>query len=88
MSENPASAQKPEPLATADDVRRIIGDLDDVKLLDILTLRPTILDLEKARMSLSGDSDVFGAGQPLERVAGEIVAVLTKDEEEERTPPP
>ena len=84
MSEGPATAQERDTLAAADDIRRIIGDLDDAKLLEILTLRPTILDVEEARMSLSGDSDVFGAGQPLRPVAGDIVAILTADEEEER----
>jgi len=32
---------------------------------------------------LAGDTDVFGAGQPLKPVAGEVVAILTADEEEE-----
>jgi hypothetical protein len=57
--------------------------LDDPKLLDILALRPTVLDLEEASVWLSGDPDVFGPGEPLQRVAGEIVAILTADEEEE-----
>ena len=72
------------PLATADDIKRIIGDLDEVKLLDILALRPTILDLEEASLSLSGDTDIFGAGEPLKNVPGDIIAILTADEEEER----
>jgi hypothetical protein len=72
-------------LAASDDVKRILGELDDAKLLDILALRPTVLEVEEASMWLSGDSDVFGAGQPLKRVAGNIVAILTADEEEERT---
>jgi hypothetical protein len=63
-----------QPLATADDVKRIIGELDEVKLLDILTLRPTILDLEEASLSLSGDTDILGASTPLKAVAGEIGA--------------
>jgi hypothetical protein len=72
-------------LAASDDVKRILGELDDAKLLDVLALRPTVLEVEEASMWLSGDSDVFGAGQPLKRVAGNIVAILTADEEEERT---
>lgn len=71
------------PPATADDVRRILGELDDAKLLDILALSATVLDLEQASMWLSGDADIFGAGEPLEGVAGDIVAILTADEEEE-----
>jgi hypothetical protein len=33
---------------------------------------------------LAGDADVFGAGQPLPALAGEIVAILGADDEEER----
>ena len=48
-----------------------------------MALRPTILDVEEASVWLAGDTDVFGAGQPLKPVAGEVVAILTADEEEE-----
>jgi len=48
-------------LAAPDDVRRIVGTtLDDVKLMDIMALRPTILDVEEPSLWLAGDSDVFG----------------------------
>jgi len=80
MTEEPAAARGP--LATADDIRRILGALDDAKLLDIVALQPTILDVEEASLWLAGDPDVFGAGRPLQAAAGEIVAVLTADEEE------
>jgi hypothetical protein len=73
-------------LATADDIRRILGTLDDAKLLDIVALRPTIVDVEEASLWLAGDPDVFGAGRPLQTVAGEVVAILTADEEEEPSP--
>jgi hypothetical protein len=78
-----APATGPKQLATTDDVKRVLGDLDSAKLLDIMTLRPTVLDVEEASMWLAGDPDVFGAGQPLQPVAGEIVAILTADQEEE-----
>jgi len=70
-------------LATAEDIRRILGSLDEAKRLAILALRPTMRDVEEASLWLAGDSDIFGAGQPLKPLAGEIVAVLTADEEEE-----
>jgi hypothetical protein len=81
MAEEPATARGP--LATADDIRHILGALDDAKLLDIVALQPTILDVEEASLWLAGDPDVFGAGRPLQAAAGEIVAILTADEEEE-----
>jgi hypothetical protein len=48
-----------------------------------MALRPTILDVEEASVWLAGNTNVFGAGQPLKPAAGEIVAILTADEEEE-----
>jgi hypothetical protein len=78
-----AAVAGPHP-ASADEVKRILGELDEVKLLDILTLGPTVLDLEQAEMWLAGDSDVFGPGQPLPGLAGDIVAILTADEEDEQ----
>lgn len=88
MAKDSISAPERDTLADANDLKRIIGDLDDAKVLDILALRPTILDVEKSFMWLSGDTDVFGAGEPLGGVAGDIIAILTTDEEEEQTRSP
>jgi hypothetical protein len=79
---NSAEAAK-RGLATTDDVARILGNLDPIKMLPILALRPTILDVEEASMWLAGDRDVFGPGMPLQGIASQIVAILTADEEEE-----
>ena len=70
-------------LATTDDVARILGNLDPTKMLPIMELRPTILDVEEASIWLAGDRDVFGPGLPLQGIASQIVAILTADEEEE-----
>jgi hypothetical protein len=70
-------------LATSDDIARILGDLDPSKMLPILGLRPSILDIEEAAMWLNGDRDVFGPGLLLRGVPGQIVSILTTDEEEE-----
>ena len=69
--------------ASVDDVRRIIGDVDDDKLLEIMALRPSILDVEEAALWIAGDADIFGPGQPLKLKAGDIVAIITAEEEEE-----
>lgn len=84
MAKHRATVQKSGMLAAPDDIKRVLGNFDDAKVLDILALRPTLLDVEEAAIWLSGDSDVFGAGQPLKRTAGDIVTILTADEEEER----
>lgn len=72
--------------ASAEEVKRILGELDEAKLLDIVALRPTVRDVEQASLWLAGDPDVFGAGQPLPRLAGDIVAILTSGEDEEEAP--
>jgi hypothetical protein len=79
----PTAAGTGQHPATADDVRRILGDLEPGKLLDIMRLQPSILDVEKASMWLAGDPDVFGRGMPLQPVAGDIVAILTADEDDQ-----
>ncbi len=71
-------------LASGEDIRRIFGDLDPAKVLDLLSLRPTVPDLERASVWLSGDTDIFGPDEPLQSPAGDIVAILIADDEEER----
>jgi hypothetical protein len=78
-----ADAARRRGIATADDVARILGDLDPGKMLPIIALQPTILDVEEASMWLNGDRDVFGPGLPLQGVPSQIVSILTADEEEE-----
>jgi hypothetical protein len=75
-----ASNRRP---ATHDDVKSILGDLDETKMLPVLALRPTIADVEEASIWLGGDADVFGAVEPLKGVASQIVTILTANEEEE-----
>jgi len=87
MANRPTTAPNREAAAAPDDIQRILGTLDEAKLLDIMALRPTIFDVEEASLWLAADSDVFGAGRPLKPVAGEIVAILTADEEEEEPQP-
>ena len=73
-------------LATYEDVKRVLGDRDESKMLPILALRPTVADVEEASMWLAGDLDVFGPGRPLKGIAAQIVTIITENEEEE--PPP
>jgi len=71
-----------EPASTGE-IRAILGALDESDVLEIATLRPTVRDVEEAATWLSGDRDIFGAGEPLRGIAAEIVAVLTPDEEDQ-----
>ncbi len=70
-------------LATHDDVKGILGNLDPALMLAIMSLRPTIADIEEASVWLEGDADVYGAGEPIKGVASDIVTLLTENEEEE-----
>jgi hypothetical protein len=49
-------------LATHDDIRGVLGNIDPAQMLAIMSLRPTIADIEEASVWLEGDPDVFGAG--------------------------
>lgn len=70
-------------LATHNDVKAILGNIDPAQMLAILALRPTIADLEQASLWLEGDADVFEAGEPIKGVASDVVTILTENEEEE-----
>jgi hypothetical protein len=78
--------QKPDSggnaVATDADVTSILGDLDSDKLLAILSLRPTIAEVEEASIWLSGDADVFGVNEPVKGNASHIITILTEEEEE------
>jgi hypothetical protein len=71
-------------IAGRDDIKAILGDIDPGKMLAIVEMRPTIAEVETASLWLAGDTDVYGAGEPLKGKAAEIVTLLTEGEEEER----
>jgi hypothetical protein len=83
MAQPAADAEKHSAVATHDDVVNVLGRLDDGKMVAIMALKPTIVDVEEASMWLSGDADVFGPGRPLKDVAAQVVALLTADEEDD-----
>lgn len=71
----------------ADQIRAILGNIDEEKIMAILHLQPTIAEVEEAAVWAAGDGDVLAKeGRPLSSTAAAIVDVLTADEEEE--PPP
>jgi hypothetical protein len=70
-------------LATRNDIKGVLGEIDPAEMLAIMSLRPTIADIEEASVWLEGDPDVFGAGDAVQGVASEIIAILTENEEEE-----
>jgi len=79
--------QKPDSggsaVATNTDITSILGNIDPDKLLAILSLHPTVAEVEEASMWLSGDADIFGSNEPVKGNASHIITILTADEEEE-----
>jgi len=71
-------------LASHDDIKGVLGNIDAAKIQAIVALRPTVTEVEAASLWLAGDADVYEAGEPLKGRAAAIVAVLTEGEDEER----
>jgi hypothetical protein len=70
--------------ATLDDAKRLLGDADESKIVEILAVQPTIWELEQAVIWHRGDGDVLGkAGQPLSGKAALIFEILCADDEDE-----
>lgn len=68
------------------ELMRILGDIDDVKVIEILALNPSLDDVEEAAALLIGNRDVLARdGRALTSAASAIVELLATDEEE---PPP
>lgn len=72
--------------ATSEQVRSILGEIDADKLIAIMSLKPSVADVARASLWLSGDPDIVGIDEPIKGTASDIVSILTADEEEE--PPP
>jgi hypothetical protein len=70
--------------ATREDFRRILGELDEPRVIDVLELHPTVADLEEAAICLAGDQDVLGKeGHRVSLLANQVVEILSADEGEE-----
>ncbi len=76
MAESRMTGHERDKLASTDDVKSILGSIDDARLLDIMTLQPRITDVEQASAWLAGDIDIYGADPPLKTF---IVAILAAD---------
>ena len=65
------------------ELKSIVGNVDQDKIIEIMKLRPTPAELEEAAMWASGDGDVLSKqGHSLAAKVAEIVEILTADEEE------
>ena len=71
--------------ASHDDLTRILGEVDDAKIVEILALKPTLQEVEEAALWATGDGDVLSKdGHPLNGVVAAIVDIMITCEEEPR----
>lgn len=75
----------PDQPATAEDVRRLFADADAELVNEIVSLQPTIADLQKAAQGIAGDRDQ-PEGQVLKGTAGEIVTLLAEGDDGDAAP--
>lgn len=73
----------PSRLATSDDVRHVLGDMEDIVIAEILSVRPTYRDLTEAGIWAHGDSDL-AARERTELTAGALAVaeILVRQEED------
>jgi len=77
-----ASGSRPATVGR-DDLIRILGELDEAMIIEILDLSPSLNDLEQAAIWAAGDGDVLAKqGHALAGVVADIVDILTVEEEE------
>jgi hypothetical protein len=68
MSKQPSSSSAAHAASAGrDDLRQILGDIEDAKILKILALMPTLADLEEAAAWAAGDGDVLAISARIER---------------------
>jgi hypothetical protein len=67
---------------TPQDIKDIVGDLDDARIAAILATDATVKELEEAAAWVSGESDVMGdLERPLEGVVARLYDILMTGEE-------
>jgi hypothetical protein len=70
-------------MLSQEDIRRILGRLDDAKVAEILKLSPTLADVETAAMCLTGDHDVLAkSAHHTSGIAEGIIEIVSDGEED------
>ncbi len=77
------TASDPARFATSEDVRHVLGEVEDVVVTEILSVRPSYRDLSEAAIWAHGDSDL-AARERGELTAGAlaIAEILVRNEED------
>lgn len=70
------------------DLVHLVGDIDDVQLTQILSLEPSMAEIEEAVLWIGGEADELAkSGRALTGKAAAIFEILAADLEEEPPPP-
>lgn len=77
------AASDPARFATHEDVRHVLGEVEDIVIAEILSVRPTYRDLSEAAIWAHGDSDL-AARERGELTAGAlaIAEILARNEDD------
>jgi hypothetical protein len=68
---------------TSHELKLIVGNVDEAKVVEILKLQPTVSELEEAVVWATGDGDVLAKeGRHLTDKVSDIVDILAENEEE------
>jgi hypothetical protein len=70
--------------AGANDVKRLLGDLEAAATSEILSLQPSIVELEEVAMRAAGDGDVLGkGGKPMSARVAQILEIMNPEADED-----
>lgn len=74
-------------MAARDDVKRLLGDMTDEDIIQILAIKPTVLELQEAAAWIEGTGDIIDrAGRPMtSRIAG-ILEIVDRNDDDEGSP--
>lgn len=77
------AASDPARFATLEDVRHVLGEVDDIVIAEILSVQPTYRDLTEAAIWAHGDSDLTARDRG-ELTAGAlaIAEILVRNEDD------
>jgi hypothetical protein len=69
--------------AASNDIRKILGNLGDARIAEILALKPSLSDLDDVAVCMAGNHDVLAkSGHHIPVTAARIVELLADEEQE------
>jgi hypothetical protein len=79
----PNSQSSRDEKATLNDLRHILGDMDDETAVAILALEPSIAQVEETGVWLNGENDVLGERRrPFDAVVARILDLVEVEEDD------